>query len=81
MAEEAPAAAVSSWPLGRELSAAVFLRLPPAARLLARAVCRDWRETLSDPAMWHALDVSCAPPPLLPRGSWLKRMHAATPQL
>jgi hypothetical protein len=34
------------------------MRLPSAARLRAREVCREWRETLSDPRLWRAADVS-----------------------
>jgi hypothetical protein len=59
------AEAGASWPLGAELSAVVFLLLPPSTRLLARAVCRDWRRALSDPALWRALDFSWSPDPLL----------------
>jgi hypothetical protein len=60
------AAPAVSWPLGTELSVVVFALLPPADRLHARAVCRDWRRTLSDPALWRALDVSWSPDPLWP---------------
>jgi hypothetical protein len=54
----APEAAYTTWPLSPELTVAVFLRLPSQARLCARAVCRDWRATLSDPALWRAADAS-----------------------
>jgi hypothetical protein len=66
----APAAPAAAWPLGPELTVAIFLRLPSQARLCARVVCRDWHATLSDPALWRAVDVSAAvdrfAPPYLP---------------
>ena len=41
------AAAPRCWPLDRELTAAVLVCLPSAARLAARAVCREWRAVLA----------------------------------
>jgi hypothetical protein len=54
----APEAAYTTWPLSPELTAAVLVRLPSQAWLCARAVCRDWRATLSDSALWRAADAS-----------------------
>jgi hypothetical protein len=39
---------------------ALFLLLPPDARLHCACVCRAWRAAASERALWHSLDLSPA---------------------
>jgi hypothetical protein len=53
----APLVVARSWRLTPPLTLAVLLKLPLAARLRARAVCRAWRAALSRPELWEVLEV------------------------
>ena len=75
-------AAPRCWPLNLELTTAVLARLPSAARLAARAVCREWRAILADASLWRSADVSEQVPALaLPRPLICSRhWHPKPPQ-